>query len=170
MASDYGNPSEGLFTVLCECGTIFPAEVGACDICKTSKGELKLNIDKMLDRVYELHTQDKDSRAMDVVFDTFWQLYDKYDIMNDIMGRVDMLKIDEGLMVGFMVQTFKYVKKIPNHAVFCDRAAARMRELGADDKRVHDLVDHYRETGNYWENMRAYGVQGGFMGGPPEPK
>lgn len=168
--SDYGNPSEKLFTIECEsCKDIFYAEDGKC-LCGLSKGKLQLDVDGFLNKVYDLHVQNEDDRALDVVFDVFWQLYDKYDIMSDILGKVDMLKIDEGLMVGFMVQTFKYVKKVPNHPVFCDRAAARMRELGADDKRVHDLVDHYRETGNYWENMRAYGVQGGFMGGPPEPK
>lgn len=170
MTSDYGDPSGGLFTVECSaCKTIFPAENGKCS-CGEMKGELKLDIDSMLNKVYDLHAKDEDSRAMDVIFDTFWQLYDKYDIMSDILAKTDVSKVDGGLLVGFMVQTFKYIKKVPAHLDFCDRAAARMKDLGYDDKRIHDLVDRYRETGDYWDNMRALGVQGGFLGGPPEPK
>lgn len=170
MSDTKDHPSDSLFTVVCDgCKNVFPAEDGKCS-CGNVKGELKLDIDKMLNRVYDLHANGKHADAMDVVFDTFWQLYDKFDLMSEILAKVDASKLDGGLLVGFMVQTFKYVKKIPAHSDFCDRAAARMKDMGYDDNRIHDLVDRYRETGSYWDDMKALGVQGGFMGGPPEPK
>jgi hypothetical protein len=104
---------------------------------------------------------------MDVVFDVYWNLYDKFDIMNNILAKADVSKLDGGLLVGFMTQTFKYIKQVPNHVPFCDRAAARMKEMGYDDKRIHDLVDRYRETGNYWESMKAYGAPEWLSGPKP---
>ncbi len=161
-------PSDGLFVVVCDnCKTSFPAEAGKCS-CGTVKGELKLDIDKMLNRVYDLHAEGKHAHAMDVVFDVYWNLYNKWDIMNEILTKADVSKLDGGLLVGFMVQTFKYIKKVPAHLDFCDRAAARMKEMGYDDKRIHDLVDRYRETGDYWESMATYGAPEWLSGPKPE--
>lgn len=168
MSNDREDPSVGLFTVDCEsCGKSFPAENGKCE-CGLSKGKLNLDVDKMLNRVYELQANNKQDRAMDVVFDVYWNLYDKFDIMNDILAKADVSKLDGALMVGFMTQTFKYIKQVPNHIPFCDRAAARMKEMGYDDKKIHDLVDRYRETGNYWKNMKAYGAPIWLSGPKPE--
>lgn len=165
--SDYGNPSEKLFTVECDaCKNIFFAEDMKCS-CGEQKGQLRLDVDAFLERVYAKLADGKDDRAMDVVFDTFWQLYDKFDIMNEIMAKADVSKLDGGLLVGFMTQTFKYIAQVPAHLDFCDRAAARMKDLGYDDKRIHNLVDRYRETGSYWEDMKALGAPAWLSGPKP---
>lgn len=167
MSKNEKFPSDGLFTVICEaCKNVFPAEDRKCS-CGLSKGELKLDIDKMLSRIYEKQASGKKADGIDVVFDVFWQLHAKFDLMNEILTKVDVSKLEGGVLVSFMVQTFKYIKQVPAHLDFCDRAAARMKEMGYDDKRIHDLVDRYRETGDYWENMKAYGAPEWLSGPKP---
>lgn len=167
MTDKKESPSDGLFTVACDCGIMFPAEDGKCS-CGLSKGKLHLDIDKMLDKVYQLHAQNKQDAAMDIVFDVYWQLHGMFNVMNEILAKTDVSKLDGSLLVGFMVQTFKYIKQVPNHLDFCDRAAARMKELDYDDKRIHDLVDDYRTTGNYWEDMKTLGAPEWLSGPKPQ--
>jgi hypothetical protein len=102
------------------------------------------------------------------VFDVFWNLHAKWDVMNEILTKVDVTKLNESLMVGFMVQTFKYIKQVPAHLEFCDRVAVRLKEIGLSDKEIADLVDNYRETGDYWESMKAYGAPEWLSGPKPE--
>lgn len=162
------DPSAGLFTVECDgCKTIFPAENRKCS-CGATKGQLKLDVPLFLERVYSC-VEDEDSPnadGLDIVFDVFWNLYDKWDIMNDIMGQADVNRLNETLLVGFMVQTFKYIKQVPNHLIFLDKAVVRMRELGVEEKRIKELVDRYRDTGDYWKNMA--GVPSWLSGPRPE--
>lgn len=167
MSNKKESSSNGLFTVDCDCGKTFPAEDGKCS-CGLSKGKLHLDIDKMLEKIYQYHADGKQDSAMDVVFDVYWQLYNMFDVMNDILAKVDVSKLDGAILVGFMTQTFKYIKQVPNHLDFCDRVAARMRELGYDDKRIHDLVDRSRTTGSYWEDMKTLGAPEWLSG--PKPK
>lgn len=166
--SEREDPSAGLFTVTCDgCQKIFAAEDGKCS-CGLVKGKLQIDIDKMLNRIYDLHAVDKDSHALDVVFDVFWQLHTKFDIMSEILSKVDLTKIDEGIMVGFMVQTFKYSKQVTSHVEFCHKVAARMREIGRSEEDIHDLVDNYLDVGDYWESMKAYGAPEWLSGPKPE--
>lgn len=166
--SEREDPSGGLFIVECESRkSVFPAENGKC-FCGLAKGKLLLDIDKMLSRVYDYHTADEDDRALDVVFDVFWQLHTKFDVMSDILSKVDMTKIDEGIMVAFMVQTFKYSKQVSSHVEFCNRVAARMREIGRTEEDIHDLVDNYLDAGDYWESMKVYGAPEWLSGPKPE--
>lgn len=168
MNKDNESPSDGLFTVTCEaCKNVFPAEDRKCS-CGLSKGELKLDIDKMLNRIYEQVANDAKRDGVDVVFDVFWNLYAKWDVMNEILTKADVSKLNENLMVAFMVQTFKYIKEVPAHLDFCDRSEIRMKELGLTDKEIKDLVGNYRETGNYWESMKAYGAPEWLSGPKPE--
>lgn len=168
MSEDKEDPSGGLFTVTCEaCENVFPAEDGKCS-CGLSKGALKLDIDKMLSRIYEQCASGEKRDGIDVVFDVFWNLHAKWDVMNEILTKADVSKLNESLMVAFMVQTFKYIKQVPAHLDFCDRSAARMKELGLSDEEVEDLVGNYRETGDYWESMKAYGAPEWLSGPKPE--
>jgi hypothetical protein len=161
-------PSDGLFTVTCEtCHNVFPAEDRACS-CGQSKGELKLDIDKMLNRIYEKKESGRKADGIDVIFDVFWNLHAKWDMMNEILTKADVSRLNESLMVAFMVQTFKYIKKVPAHLEFCDRAAARMKELGLSDKEIEDLVGNYRETGNFWDSMKELGAPEWLSGPKPE--
>jgi hypothetical protein len=158
--------TDGLFTVLCDCGTEFPAENEKC-ACGLEKGQLKLDIDKFLNRVYDLHTQNRDDRALDVVFETFWHLNDKFDLMNEILGKVDLTKVDEGIMVGFMVQTFKYIAQVPNHLIFLKKVEARMKEIGRSDRDIAEITQGFRETGDYWKNMKELGAPAWLSGPKP---
>lgn len=147
---------KGLFTVDCEyCSKTFAIEDAYC-VCGFSKGEIQLNIELFLERVYSLASDD--FLAMDLIFYVYYHLYDKFDVMNDVLSKIDTSKLNDVLLIGFMTHTFKYINKVPNHVIFCDKAAVRMKEMGHDDDLIHKLVDRYRKTGNYWERMEAYGA------------
>jgi len=162
-------PSDGLFTVDCKlCHNLFPAENKLCE-CGSSKGELHLDIDKMLNRVYELNASNKIDDSIDVVFDVFWQLYNKFEIMNSILGKADVSKLDSNLIVAFLVQTFKYIEHVPNHLPFCDKAETRLLELGFTEGSAKKLLLTYRDTGSYWINMDRYGAPE-FLTGPKPTK
>jgi hypothetical protein len=161
-------PSDGLFTVKCDsCKTVFPAEAGKCP-CGAAKGTLQLDIDKMFNRIYELVDQKKKAEAIDVVFDVFWQLHDKFDMMNDILSKADVMKLDISLMVCLLTQTFKYDKQVPNHVVFCKRVEDRARELGESEERISRLLQGLRGSGEYWKDMEALGAPAWLSGPKPE--
>jgi hypothetical protein len=122
----------------------------------------------MLNRIYERCASGKRADGLDIVFDVFWNLHAKWDLMNEILTKADVTKLNESLMVGFMVQTFKYIKQVPAHLEFCDRAEAQMRILGKSEEEIEDLVGNYRETGDYWESMKAYGAPEWLSGPKPE--
>ena len=157
--------SDGLFTVKCDCGIEFPAEAGTCP-CGKKKGDLQLDIDQFLDRVYKT-IEKNDHEAMDLVFDVFWQLYDKFNIMNDILAKVDVSKLNPTLMVGFLSQTFRYDMHIPNHEKFCQRVEFRLRELGEPEKRITSLLQGLRGSGKYWEHMNSLGAPAWLTGPKP---
>jgi hypothetical protein len=166
MSDKKSHPSDGLFTIECNtCKSVFKAEDKAC-ACGNVEGDLKLDIDQMLNRIYDLHAAGKQSASIDVVFDVYWNLYKRFDIMNEILSKTDVSKLDGGLLVSFLAQTFKYIDQVPAHIDFCDRAAARMKDMGYDDKRIHDLVDRYRETGDYWKKME--GIPAWLSGPKPD--
>lgn len=138
--------------------------------CGSTKGELHLDIDKMLNRVYELTAANKIDRAIDVVFDVFWQLHDKFEIMNSILDKANLSKLDSNLIVGFLVQTFKYIEQVPNHFSFADKAQTRLLELGFSEMSAKKLLLPYRDTGDFWINMEAYGAPESLTGPKPPTK
>lgn len=159
------------FVLDCECGVGYtPIDSDKCPVCDERKvKDIYLNVDGFLERVYLRVSEDKDDVALDIVFGVFWNLWDKFQIHNEILTKADVNRLSEVLMVGLMTQTFKYIKQVPAHLDFCDRSAKRMAELGMDEKRIHDLVDRYRETGDYWKNMKVLGATG-IMWGPRPPE
>lgn len=165
---DKKDPAAGLFTVDCECGTTFVVEDIVCPSCKRMKGKLKLNIEEMLNRVYDLYIQDKDDRAMDVIFDVFWNLYNNFDIMNDILTKVDLTKIDEGLMLGFMTNTFKYSNQVSAYTEFCARVIARMRKIGRSEKDIHAMTQGLFDATDFWKDMDALGAPEWLTGPRPQ--
>lgn len=167
--SDDKLPSDGLFTVVCErCSTVFPAEAGKCNSCGERKGDLKLDIDQMLKRVYDFMADAREDEAADVVFDVFYNLYSKFDLMSEVLSKVDVSKLNSHLMLAFMVQTFRYAKQVPSHLDFCDRCAKEMKNQGMEDARIHSLVDRYRQAGNYWDDMKMLGAPEWLTGPKPE--
>lgn len=162
------NPSDGLFTIICKCGCIFPAEDGKCSSCQETLGDLCLDVDKMLNRIYELNSTGKPISAIDVVCDVYWHLFDKFDIMNNILEKVDVNKLAPSVLTAFLMQTFKYIKQVPNHLIFCDRVEAKLREDGESEKRINNLTARYRTTGDYWESMEQFGAPIWLSG--PKPK
>lgn len=161
-------PADGLFTVNCSnCCKLYPAENRIC-VCGDNKGELNLDIDKMLNKVYELTALNKIDRAIDIVLDVFWDLYNKFDIMNNILKQTDVSKLNAEVLVSFLTQTFKYAEQVPEHNLFCDRVANRLRETGYTEDKIHRLVDDFRDVGNYWENMDKLQAPAWLSG--PKPK
>jgi hypothetical protein len=169
--SEKVDPGFGLFTITCRCGTTFPVEDIVCPTCQQMSGELKLDIAQFLDRTYRLSEEGRDDRALDVIFDVFWNLHDHFDVMNDILGQLDFNRLNSSLMVGLMVQTFKYAKQVPNHRMLCDKSEACMRERGADDKKIAGLVEPYRaDADEFWQEMEQLGAPQWLTGPKPQRK
>lgn len=154
-------PSDGLFTIKCECGVIYRAENRKCT-CEKTQGELNFNVPRFLTRLYALSDEGEKSgktdKGIDLIFDVFFNLHDRFDIMNEILGQVDVNKLTSSPLYSMMSRTFKYSPQIPNHIGFVDRVEARYRELGMDEKRIHNLVDKMRGPGDYWKTMETLGA------------
>lgn len=162
--------SDEFFTLTCICGREFcPTESQKCPVCQEMQiKDMKFNVDGFLDKIYVLSEENRKDAALDVVFDAFANFWDKYEMMDEVLAKADVNRLTSTLLVGFMTQTFKYIKQVPSHIGFCDRAAQRLKDLGKSEEEVHDLVDRYRETGDYWKNMKALGATG-LMWGPTPP-
>lgn len=159
------NETDGLFTVKCECGIEFPAENNQCS-CGKTKGDLKLDVPKFLNRVYCM--QDiKNAATIDVIFETFWQLYDKFDIMNDILDKADVNVLNSTMMIAFLTQTFRYDMHVPNHTIFCGKVEARLRETGEPEDRIKRLLQGLRGSGEYWKDMGTLGAPAWLTGPKP---
>lgn len=106
-----------------------------------------MNINKFLESIYSLIAQAKIDEALDTIFGFFNDLRDQFSIMNEILIKLDVDKLNEDILVGFLVQTFKYVAKVPEHLSFCDRAELRLTQLGLSNKEAQNLVGLYRVQG-----------------------
>lgn len=162
------NNTDGLFTVVCKCGQIFAAEVGQC-VCGKKTGDLKLNIPEMLNRVYNSDEEsDTTDDAISLVIEVFWNLFDCYDIMNDVLLQADVSKLNKSLLVTFMAQTFKYSEQVPAHTEFCNRVIVRMRELGSTEEQIKRSTSGLLGAGKYWEDMKMFGAPTWLSGPNPE--
>lgn len=104
----------------------------------------------MLERLYSIsHSR---AKALDFIFDIYWHLYDKYEIMNEILDKVDISKLDGSLLCGFMSQTFKYSEQVPNHIEFCRKSEIRLKELNYSEKEINEIMHMYSNAGDYWKN------------------
>ena len=164
-----------LFKLKCECDTVFdPDDNEKCPACQKSRvhhKELIFDIDKFLDMTYDLYANDKRQDAIDLVMDSFDNLYLNFNIMNDIEAKIDVSKIDGAIMCSILMMTFKYADKLPNHILLCDRISDRLREIGPPEyteERIHNLIDRFRATGDYWKRMEGYGAPEWLTG--PKPK
>ena len=158
------DPTNKLFTIQCKCGNCFPAEEGKCS-CGNATGDLKLDVDQFLSRIYA--APDEDS-SMDIVYNTFYHLHNRFDIMNDILIKIDVSKISPCMMCAFLTQTFKYIKQVPNHLIFLANCENRLREMNFSEKRIKNIFEGLRETGNYWKDMEYFGAPTVIMGPKPE--
>lgn len=133
------DPAFGLFTVKCDnCNNVFAAENLKC-VCECTTGKLQLDIDKMLNNIYNYILSDND-KALDIIVDVFWHLHNKYDIMNDIMDRIDVTKLNGTCIISFLMMTANFTNKLSNRKSFCERAIIHLKNIGDSDT----LEDVYR--------------------------
>lgn len=156
--------SEGLFLLTCVCDNVYDPELRKCPSCdKDTRHQKSLELDyqKFFDKVCALHEAGKKADSMDVLFDVFFNLWNRYDIMDKILVGIPLDRIGGGLMVGCMSNTFKYKDHLPNFVDFCNRVAARMREMGKDEKEIESYMRDFRDvdTKKHWADMKALGVQ-----------
>lgn len=159
--------SDGLFTVTCKCGNIFPAEDLGC-VCGAKFGELKLDIEKTLTRLYDLSAAKEIDKGHDLIVDVFWNLAFMHNIMNDILGQLDISKLEPSLMIGFLVQTFKYDKQIPNHIILFEKVENKLKELGRGEEEINKTLKGLKTSGSYWADMKALGAGWRISGVPPK--
>ncbi len=164
--------SEGLFALTCECDTIYAPELKKCPSC--GKGtqfqkHLELKYDLFFEKVYSLLENKKRADGIDLVYDVFFELYNRFDIMNDILSKIDTSKLTGGVLVSLMSQTFKYRHDIPAHTDYCNRAAVRLRELGSSEKEIDRYMKDFRDVDvkRFWGDMAAYGAPNGLFGVGP---
>jgi len=163
--------SDGLFQLTCVCDNTYAPELGKCPACGKNtmhQKALELDYQKFFDR---LTTLDK-SDAMDVLYDVFFNLWNRYDIMDKILTDIPLDKIPTSLMVGCMSNTFKYKDKLPNFVDFCNRVFTRMRELGKPEKDIESYAKSFRDVDvkRHWEDMKALGVSFPSMMFGPGPE
>lgn len=155
--------SEGLFQLTCQCDNVYAPELGKCPACeKDTRFQKTLGLDyqKFFDKMIALEAEDKDADAMDVLFDVFFNLWDRYDIMDNIIKDIPLDKVSTTLMVGCLSNTFKYADKLPNYLDFCDRAFAQMRELGKPEDEIQSYIRDFRDVDvkKHWDDMKTLGV------------
>lgn len=154
--------SDGLFTVSCTCGLIFKAENLQCT-CGLTNGTLHLDINKMLDRIYNNST----NHALATIYDTFDHLYHRFDLMNQILDQINLSKINSTIIIAFLVSTFKYIEQVPNHLIFLEKAKIRLKELNLSDDHIYRITNPFSKTGNYWQNMKILNAPESITGYNP---
>lgn len=164
--------SDGLFQLTCECNNIYAPELKNCSACgKDTRFQKALHLDnaKFFERMFTLQNSGKKDDAMDVLFDVFWQLHSRFDIMNNILADIPLSKIDGGLIVGVMSNTFAYKHKLSNFVDFCNRVAVRLKELGSSEEEVTSYMRNFRDADvkKHWGDMAALGVPNGLFGVSP---
>lgn len=157
--------SDGLFTVKCDCGETFrPEDEGVVVYHKDHKHELLLDVEKMLERAYNAESRDK---AIDVIFDVYYHLYNRFDLMNEILKNIDVNKLDGGMICSILTQTFRYIPQVPEHMVFYEKCKIRLKDLGYPDDRIKKVLDGFDNVGDYWENAAALGIPEWLTGPNP---
>lgn len=163
------NNKYGFYTLTCECDMSYnPEENDNCPNCHKEHmfhTKFEFSVDKFLETVYSLN--ENHDKALDVVFDAYWQIYDKFDVMNEIAGKIDVTKLDLSVLVGFLTQTFPYIKQVPNHMELVTKIEQKMRDAGETEERVENLLKGLRSTGNYWEDMEMLGAPAWLSGPKP---
>lgn len=156
--------SDGLFTIKCKCETVFSPEITReCPSCNLISGDLILDIDKFYDKIYGLGKTD----AIDVIFDVFHNLWNRYDIMNDILEKADTSKMSGGVMCSFLTNTFKYSEQVPNHKVFFQKVHDEYVKRGETPERIKRILVGLEGAGNHWETMEKLGATGWIWGPNP---
>lgn len=155
--------SDGLFQLTCECNNVYAPELGKCPTCdKNTTHQKALNLDyqKFFEKIISLQNDDKKDSALDVVFDVFFNLWNRYDIMNNILKDIPVDKLSPTLMVGLLSNTFKYADKLPDYLNFCDKSFTQMRLLGKPEDEIEEYIRDFRnvDVKKHWDNMKALGV------------
>lgn len=163
--------SDGLFTVICDCGSVFSPEVNkTCPKCSNSLGKLVLDIDKFLIKVTSFEAEDRKEDAIDMIFDVFFNLWNKYDIMNSILDKIDVSKLSGGSLCSILTNTFKYSEQIPNHVIFFQKVSDEYIRRGKTPEQVKKILVGLQGAGNHWEYMEQLGATGYIWGPNPNKK
>lgn len=164
--------SDGLFQLTCQCDNVYAPELGKCPACDLGTPHQKaMNFDynKFFERIIGFQDQGKKADALDVLFDVFWQLHSRFDVMDKICSDIPVNRITGTLIVGVMSNCFKYKHKLPNFVDFCNRSAARLRELGMAENEISHYMRDFRDVDikKHWGDMAALGAPNGLFGVGP---
>lgn len=158
-----------LFTIICQCDNSYAAELEKCPNCQLSireKKNLLFDIPIFLDKIYTHQQLDKQD-TVDLVFDVYYHLYNRFDLMIEIYNQIDITKISSTLMVSFLCQTFKYIKQVPNHLIFLEQAKNQLRKNGDSEERINKLFMGFGSDNKYWESMEKLGAPAWLTGPKP---
>lgn len=160
------------FKFVCECNEIYsPAQSKECPLCKKSSRfhkELVFDCDGFINRITELSSNENGiGSAIGLTMDAFWQLWDKYNIMTDILQKIDVNKLHTTILISILTCTFKYSKNLPEHIIFFKKVYDKMVANGESKKSVRATLKGLEGAGDFWKTMDALGATDLFWGPRP---
>ena len=161
--------SDEFFTLVCVCDTEFcPADTKTCPTCPSFQGKgMKFNVDGFLDKVYELHAQGKRADSLDVIYDAFFNFWDRFDIMTEVLQKADLSKMGSSAMLSILTNTFKYSSRLPEHTVFLQKVANEYAQRGKSVQEIKELLQGLEGDKGFWEGMAELGATGIMWGSKP---
>lgn len=162
--------SDKFFTLICVCDMEYcPANTKTCPSCQKSQSkEMKFNVDGFLERVYELHAEGKKADSLDVIYDAFFNFWDRFDIMTEVLQKADISKMGNSAMLSILTNTFKYSSRLPEHTIFFQKVANEYAKRGESKERIEKLLRGLGGDKGFWEGMAELGANGIIWG--PKPK
>lgn len=163
--------SSDFFIFTCECNTEYsPAQTKTCPVCSkshVSHKELKFDTQGFLERVLRFQNEKRTDCALDLILDAFHNFWNKYDLMTDILQRIDVKNFKNGILVGFLMCTFKFSESLPEHAIFFKKVYDEYLSRGKTPEEAKRLFQGLEGAGNFWERMESYGATGMIWGPKP---
>lgn len=165
---------EELFKTICECDFIYLSKLQKCPKCEKSirfQKDIIFDYSKFFEYVIEL--QNKTNKCIDLIMDVFFNLWDRFDIMNNILKDFPINQSSTSMLISVMMNTFKYSNKIPVYLEFCDKSFDRMKGLGVSEEQISKYKKQYRDIDldKYWGDLKTLGVTfPSSMFGPGRPQ
>jgi hypothetical protein len=163
-----------MFTMKCNCGIVYnPKETNdKCSDCKlhfAGNANMCFDTDSFINKIYDMCNDSSCKENIAIfIFDTYWNLYNRFDVMDDIALKLDPAKMSIQSMICILSSTFKYADQVKNHKIFYDKVKLQMINLNESEERITKLLKGLDFAGNYWDDMKKYGAPEWLSG--PIPK
>lgn len=163
--------SKEFFIQTCECGTNYTVNVSTvCPSCRLDLSHVThrtFNVDGFLNKIYQLSLRKLEDSALDVMFDAFYNLWNRFDLMIEILDKVDITKLTDSVMTGFLVCTFKYSLQLSNYYNFFNKVSQELINRGKPESEIKEMLEGLSSENNYWAHMKLFGASESLTGYNP---